>query len=121
MKRFAGVVLASAALIAAASPAFAREVATQPGWFARTPNGESFARRYPKTALAKGETGVVVLSCTTTADRLLDCAVVDENPVDSGFAAVALDLSHGFLLTAAGAEALKGNTIRLPISFRMGN
>ena len=98
-------------------------VITNPDW-ARRPNGDDLARYYPDRAQSLGKTGRAVISCTVTGKGTLTaCSVVSEDPPDFGFGEAALKMSRLFQMRPkqADGQAVEGGTVRIPLSFALGN
>jgi TonB family protein len=106
------------------------EVAAQPGGSAsaspiwdRQPDEDDFARVYPIRALDRGVSGEVRLDCVIQYDGRVDCEVVEESPVNYGFARAALSLAERM---RAGPRMSDGSpsanqSVRLPFNFRLAD
>lgn len=92
---------------------------TKPMWL-RKPSGAAVAKAYPDDAMRSGIGGKVVLSCTVTAEGLVEgCKVVSETPVGRDFGKAALRLSRYFQMTKTtdDGQPVAGAIVHIPISF----
>ena len=71
---------------------------TNPRWV-RQPR--DLARYYPARALARGETGSVLLNCRVDVGGALHCAVVSETPEGWGFGDAALRIAQDYRMVPA--------------------
>ena len=85
----------------------------------RKPTPDVVRAAFPKAAIAAGETGRVVLSCSALADgRLEACSIVSETPEGLGFGAAALGLTRYFKMKVPeDLTVLAGSQVRIPIQF----
>lgn len=91
---------------------------TNPRWV-RQPR--DLARYYPARALARGETGQVVLNCRVDVAGALHCAVVSETPEGWGFGEAALRIAQDYRMVPAmrDGQAVEGRyRMRVPFEVR---
>lgn len=91
---------------------------TNPRWV-RQPR--DLARYYPARALARGETGSVLLNCRVDVGGALHCAVVSETPVGWGFGDAALRIAQDYRMVPAMRDgvAVEGRyRMRVPFEVR---
>jgi len=115
-----------AAVLAQAAPPAASSVAkpsiiTQPDWL-RRPVAEDMANYYPKAAAAANIEGKATLHCRVTeAGALSDCTVSEEDPLDQGFGAAAMNLAPLFKMRPMTRDGVPvpGGKINIPIRFQL--
>lgn len=91
---------------------------TNPRWI-RQPR--DLARYYPARALARGETGQVVLNCRVDTGGALHCSVVSETPEGWGFGDAALRIAQDYRMVPAtqDGQAVEGRyRMRVPFEMR---
>lgn len=91
---------------------------TNPRWV-RQPR--DLERYYPARALARGETGSVLLNCRVDVGGALHCAVVSETPVGWGFGDAALRIARDYRMVPAMRDgvAVEGRyRMRVPFEVR---
>lgn len=76
------------------------------------PDAQALADAYPPIALARGESGRVVLSCDITADGESTCMAIEEPMGNLGFADAANAIAANWRFSGSGAE------VRVPLEFR---
>lgn len=101
-------------------PAPPVQIITNPQWITR-PNGDDFARFYPRRALDSNIEGRASLSCLVGADGRLSCTVLSEDPQNMGFGEAAVRISRQFRMRpqTVNGEPTAGGSIRLPIRFQV--
>ena len=107
-----------------ATPAPPRpSVIVRPNWISR-PTAEQFARYYPQRALEDEQEGQAVLSCRVTASgQVTACTIVGESPSRAGFGEAALKLARFFRMSplTKDGQPVEGGSVRVPISFELGD
>lgn len=91
---------------------------TNPRWL-RQPR--DLARYYPSRALARGETGQVVLNCRVDTAGWLHCSVVSETPEGWGFGDAALRIARDYRMVPAtqNGQPVEGRyRMRVPFEMR---
>lgn len=91
---------------------------TNPRWL-RQPR--DLARYYPARALARGETGSVLLNCRVDVGGALHCSVVSETPEGWGFGDAALRIAQDYRMVPAMRDgvAVEGRyRMRVPFEMR---
>lgn len=91
---------------------------TNPRWV-RQPR--DLARYYPARALARGETGSVLLNCRVDVGGALHCSVVSETPIGWGFGDAALRIAQDYRMVPAMRDgvAVEGRyRMRVPFEVR---
>jgi hypothetical protein len=88
-----------------------------------TPTRRRLGGVYPSQAARRNLAGRVVLHCKAgQTGQLVDCAVVEEDPVGQGFAAASLRVAGDFRMRMTamdGRPIAPGTTIQAPLRFRM--
>lgn len=105
-------------LAAAPGPAPAPVLAN--ATFLDQPSGRDFERYFPTRALARGQSGRVVLECDVDVDGRVSCAIISEDPVGWGFGAASLRAASHFRVAPATADgvATAGGRLRVPMMWR---
>ena len=93
----------------------------QPRWLAK-PDGDDIARVYPERAQRLNQSGRAVVRCHITAQgKLVDCEVIQEEPLGFDFGKAALKLTPLFHLRPRTVDGIpdptEGATITIPITF----
>lgn len=99
-------------------PVIAAPEITNPRWV-RQPR--DLARYYPSRALARGETGQVLLECRVDTVGALHCSVISETPEGWGFGDAALRISEDYRMVPAmrDGQAVEGRyRMRVPFEVR---
>lgn len=99
-------------------PVTAAPEITTPRWV-RQPR--DLARYYPARALARGETGQVLLECRVDTAGALHCSVISETPEGWGFGDAALRISEDYRMVPAmrDGQAVEGRyRMRVPFEVR---
>ncbi len=88
--------------------------------FTARPDGPTFVRYYPPTALNRGIGGQVVLECLIVAEGALHCAITDESPEGYDFGLASLGIARSFRVEPiVNGEPTIGKRVRIPITFRL--
>lgn len=93
-------------LCIAGATALAQESARPQITWDREPEGGSILRRYPERAVRLGVEGGVVLCCTVTRSRRLDCDVAHETPAGYAFGDITRDLFRDYRVSRESYDAL---------------
>jgi hypothetical protein len=94
---------------------------TDPVWVS-SPTPDRAAKLYPDRAMRMEQTGWAVVQCAIAADgRLAQCAVIDEYPLDMGFADAALRLTAFYQAASKDAVGapVAGALVRIPMNFNL--
>ena len=88
--------------------------------FLERPSGRDFERYFPARALARGQSGRVVLDCTVAADGRVGCVVASEEPAGWGFGEASLRAARHFRVAPASADGTptSGGRLRVPMAWR---
>jgi protein TonB len=89
--------------------------------FLQRPSGRDFERYFPTRALARGQSGRVVLDCTVAVDGRIACAVESEDPAGWGFGEASLRAASHFRVAPATADGqpTSGGRLRVPMTWRV--
>ncbi|WP_083197125.1 energy transducer TonB [Candidatus Viadribacter manganicus] len=90
---------------------------TNPRWLRRP---QSLASYYPRRALARDISGLVVLDCLVDTNGALNCAVVAETPTNWGFGEAALRIAqdHRMVPAMRDGQAVQGR-YRMRVPFEL--
>lgn len=94
---------------------------TNPVWVSR-PTPDQAARLYPDRAQRMEETGWALVQCVIGSDgRLSGCQVLDEYPLEMGFADAGLRLMALFQAAPQDADGVpvEGALVRIPVNFNL--
>lgn len=95
-------------------------VIQNPSWITR-PNGDDYARYFPRRALESNISGRATLDCLVAADGRLACTVTSESPENMGFGEAAIRIARQFRMRpqTVNGEPTAGGRVRLPLVFRV--
>lgn len=103
------VVVALVGLCIAGANALAQESARPQITWDREPETGSILRLYPERAVRLGVEGGVVLCCSVTPSRRLDCDVAHETPTGYAFGDITRDLFRDYRVSRESYEALRAS------------
>lgn len=87
------------------------------------PNGQDFARSYPREAVRRGVQGVALMCCSVREDRRLDCTIPLAWPAGYGFDAATLAVAAKFRVseeTYAQLQSAPTQPVRRWIRWQLG-
>lgn len=91
----------------------------RPVWVQR-PDGDTFVRHYPRTAVERNVSGRAVLECLVQSDGGLRCAIMEEEPPGEGFGLAGLGVARDFRIAAqVDGVTTSGMKVRIPIGFQV--
>lgn len=96
-------------------------VVTPPKW-TQLPQGDAFARAYPKLALDAGRQGKTRLRCLVAVEGILrNCIAISETPADLSFAEAALAVSNDFRITPRYVDGVpvEGASLEFTVAFAL--